>query len=239
VKIVWNLPEELGEARARLTAWNGGLATDLELSAVVVPPEAAPEAEDKPQQTSPASESAPSKTKSKILSEAEAKELKLRLPTDILYRLEIENGTATAVVTWNYRGPKPVNFQLERKVVERVTLDPGKVFEKRLEVPEQLPPSPIIEKWQPIEAKEAAIECIDGTAWKGRVPGLQAGFHDVRVARVSDGKPIDGRKFVVEVGKLPRPAWMDWALWSVLICALFLLRRTIAKWLGLAPQSEP
>ena len=245
VKIVWNLPEELGEARARLSAWNGGLATDLELSAVVVPPEAAPEAEDKPQKTSPVSESAPSKesepskTKSKILSEAEAKELKLRTPTDILYRLEVENGAATAVVTWNYRGPKPVNFQLERKVVERVTLDPGKVFEKRLEVPEQLPPSPVIEKWQPIEAKEAAIECIDGTAWKGRVPGLQAGFHDVRVARVLDGKPIDGGKFVVEVGKLPRPAWMYWTLWSVLICALFLLRRTIARWFGLAPPPEP
>ena len=240
VKIVWNLPEELGEARARLSAWNGGLATDLELSAVVVPPEAAPKAEDKPEKTSPASESEPSKTKSKILSEAETKELKLRMPTDILYRLEIENGTATAVVTWNYRGPKPVNFQLERKVVERVTLDPGKVFEKRLELPDQLPPSPVIEKWQPIEAKEAAIECIDGTAWRGRVTGLQAGFHDVRlVARVSDGKRIDGAAFVVEVGKLPRPAWMDWTLWSVLISALFLLRRTITKWLGLAPQSEP
>ena len=240
VKIVWNLPEELGEARARLTAWNGGLATDLELIAVVVPPEAAPEAEDKPEKTSPVSESAPSKTKSKILSEAEAKELKLRTPTDILYRLEVENGTATAVVTWNYRGPKPVNFQLERKVVERVTLDPGKVFEKRLELPEQLPPSPVIEKWQPIEAKEAAIECIDGSAWKGRVPGLQAGYHDVRItARVSDGKRIDGAAFVVEVGKLPRPAWMDWSLWSVLIFALFLLRRTIAKWFGLAPPSEP
>ena len=246
VKIVWNLPEELGEARARLSAWNGGLSSDLELSAVVVPPEAAPEAQDKPQKTSPVSESAPSKesdpskTTPKILSEAEAKELKLRLPTDILYRLEVENGTATAVVTWNYRGPKPVNFQLERKVLERVTLDPEKVFEKRLELPEQLPPSPVIEKWQPIEAKEAAIECIDGTAWQGRVPGLQAGYHDVRItARVSDGKRIDGADFVVEVGKLPRPAWMDWALWSVLICALFLLRRTIAKWFGLAPPSEP
>jgi hypothetical protein len=133
-----------------------------------------------------------------------------------------------------------VNFQLERKVVERVTLDPGKVFEKRLEVPEQLPPAPVIEKWQPLDEKEATIECIDGTAWQGRVPGLQAGFHDVRVAvRAADGKRIDGAAFVVEVGKLPRPAWMDWSLWSVLIFALFLLRRTIAKWLGLAPPPEP
>ena len=55
----------------------------------------------------------------------------------------------------------------------------------------------------------------------------------------SDGKRIDGADFVVEVGKLPRPAWMDWSLWSVLIFALFLLRRTIAKWFGLAPPSEP
>jgi hypothetical protein len=212
----------------------------LELTAVVVPPEAASEAEDKTQKTSPVSESAPSKTKSKILSEAETRELKLRMPTDILYRLEVENGTATAIVTWNYRGPKPVNFQLERKVVERVALDPGKIFEKRLELPEQLPPSPVIEKWQPIEAKEAAIECIDGTAWQGRVPGLQAGYHDVRItARVSDGKRIDVVAFVIEVGKLPRPAWMDWALWAVLGSSLLLLRRRIAKWLGLAPPPEP
>jgi hypothetical protein len=240
VKIVWNLPEKLGEARARLSAWNRGLATDLEVSAVVVPPEAAPEAEDKPQKTLPVSESEPSKTTPKILSEAESKELKLRLPTDILYRLEVENGTAMAVVTWNYRGPKPVNFQLERKVVERVTLDPGKVFEKRLELPEQLPPSPVIEKWQPLDEKEASIECIDGTGWQGRVTGLQAGYHDVRITvRASDGKRIDGVSFVVEVGKLPRPAWMNWFLWLVLIFALFLLRRTIAKWFGLAPPSEP
>jgi hypothetical protein len=123
--------------------------------------------------------------------------------------------------------------------VERVTLDPGKVFEKRLELPEQLPPSPVIEKWQPLDQKEASIECIDGTAWRGRVTGLQAGFHDVRIAvRSSDGKRIDYAAFVVEVGKLPRSAWMDWALWAVLGSSLFLLRRTIAKWLGLAPPAD-
>ncbi len=231
VKIVWNLPEALGEARARLTAWNAGLAADLDLIACVVPPEAAPVGDDKPAKPSSVSESKPSKTMPKILSEAEAKELKLRLPTDILYRLEVENGTATAVVTWNYRGPKPVIFQLERKVVERVTLDPGKVFEKRLEVPEQLPPTPVIEKWQPIEAKEAAIECIDGSAWKGRVTGLQAGYHDVRITtRVSDGKRIDGAAFVVEVGKLPRPAWINWVSGGLgLVCVFYLLRRKLTR----------
>jgi hypothetical protein len=229
VKIVWNLPEELGEARARLSAWNGGLATDLELIAVVVPPEAAPVGEDKPEKTSPASESKPSKTTPKILSEAEAKELELRMPTDEFYRLEAENGAATAIVTWNYRGPKPVNFQLERKVVERARVDSGKVFEKRLEVPEQLPPSPVIVKWQPVNENEAAIKSLDGTKWQGRVPGLTPGYHALRI---SVRAPPDSSRIVYDlpitvfVGTIPPPPWMYWSLGVfVLLCLAYLLRR--------------
>jgi hypothetical protein len=229
VKIVWNLPEELGEARAKLTAWNGGLATDLELIAVVVPPEAAPVVDVKPAKTSPVSESKPSKTKSKILSEAEAKELELRMPTDEFYRLEAENGAATAIVTWNYRGPKPVNFQLERKVVERGGGNPGKVFEKRLELPEQLPPTPIIVKWQPVNENEAAIKSLDGTKWQGRVPGLPPGYHTLRIAVLA---PPDSDRIVYDlpitvfVGTIPHPSWMYWSLGVfALLCLAYLLRR--------------
>jgi hypothetical protein len=240
VNLIWNLPEELGEARAKLIAWNGGLATELELIAVVVPLESAPAGDASPEKTFPAPDPEPTKSTPKILSGAEKNELKLRMPADPRYRLQVEQGTATAIVTWNYHGPKPVKFQLERKVVERVGLDPGKVFEKRLEVPEQLPLSQVIEKWQPIGEKEASIECIDGTVWQGRVTGLQAGFHDVRIAASTpDGKRVDYAAFVVEVGKLPKPAWINWALWSALISALFLLRRTMARWFGLASDSEP
>ena len=240
VKIVWNLPEELGEARARLTAWNGGLATDLELIAVVVPPEAAPEAEDKPEKTSPVSESAPSKTKSKILSEAEKKELRLRMPSDINYRLVAEDGSATAIVTWNYRGPKPARFQLERKILTRQGVDPGKVFEKRLELPEQLPSSPVVVQWAPVDDSLASIECIDGTAWQGRVPGLQSGYNHVRISSTSpDGKRIDYADFVVEVGRPPRPHWMNWALAGLMLIAFYQLRLRIAKMLGLVADSKP
>jgi hypothetical protein len=240
VKAIWSLPEVLGEARAKLAALQGEFATELELIASVAPPDEIPAPAVNTKKPDPVQTPSPGKKPAKILSEAEKKELKLRLPTDILYRLEVENGTAAAVVTWNYRGTKPVNFQLERKVVERVTLDPGKVFEKRLEVPEQLPRSPVIEKWQPLDEKEASIECMDGTAWQGRVMGLRPGYHDVRiVVRAANGKQIDGVAFVVKVEKLPRPAWMVWALWVVLVFSLFLLRRRIAKWLGLAPPSEP
>ena len=137
-------------------------------------------------------------------------------------------------------GPKPARFQLERKVLTRQGVDPGKVFEKRLELPEQLPSSPVVVQWAPVDDSLASIECIDGTAWQGRVPGLQSGFNHVRISSTSpDGKRIDYADFVIEVGRPPRPPWMNWALAGLMLIAFYQLRLRIAKMLGLVADSKP
>jgi hypothetical protein len=240
VKAIWSLPELLGEARAKLTALQGEFATELELLAEVVPSDEklAPAINEK--KSDPVPSPSPSKKRANILSEAEKKELRLRMPCDINYRLIAEDGSATAIVTWNYRGPKPARFQLERKVLTRQGVDPGKVFEKRLELPEQLPSSPVVVQWAPVDDSLASIECIDGTAWQGRVPGLQGGYNQVRISSTSpDGKRIDYADFVIEVGRPPRPPWMNWALAGVMLIAFYQLRLRIAKLLGLVADSKP
>ena len=232
VKAIWNLPEVLGEARAKLTALQGGFATDLELIALVETAGATPAPVVNDKKSAPVPTPSSGKQPANVLSEAEKNELRLRMPADISYRLVSEGGEATAIVAWNYRGPKPAHFQLERKVVTRQGFDPGKVFEKRLEVPEQLPASPVVVQWMPIHDSEASIECLDGTTWHGRVPGLLSGYNHVRIALRAppDGKRIDYVDFAIEVGTLPRPAWMSWAAAALgLICILYILRKRLSK----------
>jgi hypothetical protein len=241
VKAIWSLPEVVGEARAKLTALQGGFATELELIALVDAAVETPEPVVNIKKIDPVPTPTSGKQPAKILSESEKKEHRLRMPSDINYRLIAEDGSPTAIVTWNYRGPKPAKFQLERKVLTRQGVDPGKVFEKRLEVPEQLPVSPIEPKWIPVDDPQAAIECLDGTAWQGRVPALQSGYNHVRIALRAppDGKRIDYADFAVEVGALPRPPWVKWALAGVLLISTYFLRWRIAKWLGLVSDSKP
>jgi len=240
VKVLWNLPEKTSEARAKLSALQGEFAAELELIAEVGPPDEKPAPAVNTKKLDPSPTPSPGKKRANVLSDAEKKELQLRMPADVRYRLVPEDGTATAIVSWNFRGPKPAKFQLERKVVTRQGIDPGKVFEKRLEVPEQLPSSPVVVKWAPVDDSLASIECLDGTAWQGRVPGLQTGYNHLRIASTSpDGKRIDYSDFVVEVGTPPRPPWMNWVMAGVVLIALYQLRWRIAKLLGLASDSKP
>jgi len=240
VKAIWSLPGVVGEARAKLTALQGGFATELELIALVEAAVETPQPVVNVKKIDSVPTPAPGKQPAKVLSESEKKELRLRMPSDINYRLIAEDGSGTAIVTWNYRGPKPAKFQLERKVVTRQVVDPGKVFEKRLEVPEQLPVSPIEPKWIPVDDTQAAIECLDGTAWQGRVPSLQSGYNHLRIASTSpDGKRLDYADFVIEVGRPPRPPWMNWALAGVMLIAFYQLRLRFAKLLGLVADSKP
>lgn len=240
VKAIWSLPEVLGKARAKLTALQGEFATELELIAWVETASLNSEPVVNEKKSDPFPTPTPGKQAAKFLSEAEKKELRLRMPSNINYRLIAEDGSATAIVTWNYRGAKPAKFQLERKVLTRQGVDSGKVFDKRLEVPEHLPASPIEPKWMPVDDPQTAIECLDGTDWQGRVPGLQVGYNHLRIASFSpDRKRIDYADFVVEVGTPPRPLWMHLAMVGVMLIALYQLRWRIGKLLGLASDSKP
>ena len=232
VKIVWNLPEALGEARAKIAAVQGEFATELDLLALVEPASLDPAPVVNGKKTAPVPSPQPRESAKKKLSDAEKKELLLRTPAELKYRLVPENGAATAIITWNYRGPKPAKFHFERKVVERKSVDQGKVFEKRLELPEQLPAAPVVVKWLPVPDSEAKIECVDGTLWQARVPGLQSGYNEVRIVLRGppDGKRIDDFSYTIAVGKLPEPAWLNWAMAALgLFCLLYLLGKKILK----------
>jgi hypothetical protein len=233
VKVLWSLPESPGEAKTKIAAVQGGFATELGLVAQVLPASAAPSPVVNDKKSPPPSTPAPREQAFRVLSKAEQKEFQLRMPADISYRLVAEDGAAIAIVSWNYRGPKPVKFHLERKVMERASLDPGKVFEKRLEVPQQLPSEPFVEKWRRIGDSQAAIECVDGTAWQGHVPDLTSGFHAIRLVVLTDGdNQISIKEFPVEVGVLPRPEWINWMLAGLFLMALYMLRTRILSCFG-------
>jgi len=232
VKVIWNLPEVPGAAHAKITAMQGDFATELRLQALVEPASVVPEPVVNEIFFTPTSQPATLEPAKKKLSDAEKNELLLRTPTEPKFRLVPENGAATAIFTWSYRGPKPAKFQLERKVVERRGVNPGKVFEKRIELPEQLPASPIVVKWLPVPDSEAQIECVDGTLWQGRVPGLQSGANEVRIAlrAPSDGKRMDYFSYTILVGKPPAPAWLNWVAAVLgLGCLVYLLAKKILK----------
>jgi hypothetical protein len=157
------------------------------------------------------------------------------MPQDVSYRLESGSGFATAVVNWKYTGSQPALFVLERQVTERGATGFEKVFEKRLEVPEQLPAIPLIQKWVPVDSSIAGIALGEDGRWQGRVPGLTAGFHQLRIAAKSppEGKRTDYVDFTVHVGRLPWPGWVRFALAVLGVLSLvYLLRRKIAGWFG-------
>jgi hypothetical protein len=232
VKVIWSLPEVPGEARAKIAAVQGNFATELDLLALVEPASLDPAPVVKEKKTSLAPSPQPSDPVKKKLSDDEKKELLLRTPAELKYRLVPENGAATAIITWNYRGLKPAKFHFERKVVKRKSVDHGKVFEKRLELPEQLPAAPVVVKWHPVPDSEAKIECVDGTLWQGRVPGLQSGYNEVRIVLRAppDGKRTDEFTYTIQVGKLPSSVWFIWSVAAIgLVCLVYLLGRKILK----------
>jgi hypothetical protein len=248
VKAVWSLPEELGEARATISALQDGIATDLELIAQVVS-EHPPPPEVKTKNPSPVSPPPVINSRLKSMGESvagakfERKEISGKLNknppafSDLTTQVLQENGVATAILSWKYQGPKPVKFRIERKSVERASLDPGKVFEKRLEVPDQLPVTPVTEKWTPVEESTSNLRCLDGTAWEARLPGLPTGWSALRIVMIMpDTEPWATRPIPIEVGTLPRPPWMNWAMAGLVLFGLYVLRQKIAGWLGVSIQ---
>ncbi|MEN9469276.1 MAG: hypothetical protein RL630_1009 [Verrucomicrobiota bacterium] len=235
VKLVWKLPEQSGEATAKLIAQDGGVSHEVGFKILVDPPAEVPAKAPEAQEKKDVAPAPPPRNSPKVLSKSEREDLKRRMPQDISYRLEIGPGTAAAVVNWKYSGPKPVRFTLERLVSERGSAGLEKAFEKRLSVPEQLPEMPLVERWVPVDSSVAEIALGEDGRWEGRVQGLQPGFHRLRIATQSppDGKRTDCVDFPVHVGSLPWHVWVQPALWITLAMSLlYLARRKIARWFG-------
>lgn len=235
VKLVWKLPEQPGVVEAKLTAQEGGVSHELGFKILVESPVEQPPFVTSVQNSTKPTPSPTPRDSRKILSDSERAELQRRMPQDVSYRLELGSGSATAVVNWKYSGSQPVLFVLERQVTERGATGFEKVFEKRLEVPEQLPAIPLIQKWVPVDSSIAGIALGEDGRWQGRVPGLTAGFHQLRIAAKSppEGKRTDYVDFTVHVGRLPWPGWVRLALAVLGVLSLvYLLRRKIAGWFG-------
>ncbi len=234
VKTVWSLDEKRrGNVAATLLASHGGLDHALRVQANIIEPQAPSEESPAESASSPVPEPTPPQVQ--VLTEQERKELALRLPRDIAYRLTPAGRLADAVVTWKYEGPEPVLFLVEKKVVQRAKADLGDAFERRLKVPDELPKPETVVKWVPAVIGEGSIQRLDDGSWEGAVAGLEPGYHELRIATRAppEGQRIDYSSFVVRVDPLPpNPLW-NWLAGGLgIFCLLYLLRKKIRRWFG-------
>jgi hypothetical protein len=239
VKTVWSLDEKRrGNVAATLLASHGGLDHALRVQANIIEPQAPSEESPAESASGPVPEPTPPQVQ--VLTEQERKELALRLPRDIAYRLTPAGRLADAVVTWKYEGPEPVLFLVEKKVVQRAKADLGDAFVRRLKVPDELPKPETVVKWVPSGIGEGNIRRLDDGSWEGAVAGLEPGYHELRIATRAppEGQRIDYSSFVVRVDPLPpNPLW-NWLAGGLgIFCLLYLLRKKIRRWFGRPPEN--
>jgi hypothetical protein len=232
VKTVWRLSENLGAVSSGLIASHGGLDHPLRVRGLVVEPPVA--AQEKVSEAPPKPKD-PQSPPVNVLSETEQNDLNRRMPADIDYT----PGTGGVDLTWKYAGPEPVLFWLEKKVVERSKAGLEDAFERRLQVPQDLPQPETTEKWVPIFPSEADIRKLEDGTWRGSVYGLKPGHHDVRIATRNppNGSRIDYSEFAVRVfPPPPNPLWKWLAGAFGVLCLLYLLRKRLRRLFVRDPQ---
>jgi hypothetical protein len=236
VKTVWRLSENLGAVSSGLIASHGGLDHPLRVRGLVVEPPAAaqePVVSTLPNEATPQ----PGRTPGRLLSETEQNDLNRRMPADIEYTPR----AGGVDLTWKYAGPEPVLFWLEKKVVERSKAALEDAFERRLQVPQDLPQPEVTEKWMPIFPSEAGVRKLEDGTWAGTINGLEPGHQDVRIATRNppNGSRIDYSEFAVRVfPPPPNPLWKWLAGAFGVLCLLYLLRKRLRRLFVRDPQPE-
>lgn len=228
VRTVWRLPEQPGEFFSDLIASHGGLDHPLRLRARVLP---APAAEDPPTASTQASPS-PTPDERRILTAAEREELKRRMPQEITYRLVPRGDVADAIISWTYFGNEPVDFRLERKVVERSHSGLEQSFQERLQLPTELPQPKSLVKWISVSDETNPVQRLESGAWEASVKDLEPGFHEVRIVTRAppDAKRRDYSSFTVSVAPPPpNPLWSWFFALAGVFCLLYLLRNPIRR----------
>jgi len=151
------------------------------------------------------------------------------LASDISYQLEPHWSSCTAILSWQYSGPEPVEFFIVRPEVRRKNLLDKNPFEKTIPLPTSVPTSVPKILWVPIDSKKANITKLPDGRWQGRVPGLPPGYHAIGIISKVAGEEREGFvEFPVSIGKIPQPDFVSWSMFAiVLICAGYLLRKKI------------
>ena len=231
VNATWKLPDTPGPAEAKLIAESTGLppveaAWEADVQQPVAGPTPTPSPTPNPGAT-PTHEPI-------VCALGESAEILKSLPKGISYQLEPHWNSFTAILTWQYSGPEPVEFFIVRPEVRRKNLLDKNPFEKVIPLPTSVPtPVPKI-LWVPIDPKKANITKLPDGCWQGRIPGLTPGYHAIGIISKVAGEEREGFvEFPVSIGKIPRPAFVSWSMFAiVLLCAGYLLRKKIRAMFG-------
>ena len=230
VNATWKFPETPGAARTSLIAETAGLAPLQTAWEADVQHPLAETAASPPPTPSPS----PSPTPPIVHGPAESAAILKLLPKGISYQLEPHWNSFTAILTWQYEGPEPVEFSIVRPELRRKNLLDKNPFEKSIPLPTAVPtPDPKI-LWVPIDSKSANITKLPDGRWQGRVPGLKPGYHAIGIISKAAGEERDSFvEFPLSVGKIPRPHFVSWSMVAILLlCAGYLLRKKIRSLFG-------
>jgi hypothetical protein len=231
VNATWKLPATGGPAEAKLIAESAGLPpVEAAWKADVQHPVAGPTPTPTP---TPNPGASPSPTPIVLGPDESAAILKL-LPKGISYQLEPHSNSCTAILSWQYSGPEPVEFFIVQPEVRRKNLLDKIPSATTIPLPTSVPtPVPKI-LWVPIDPKKANISKLPDGRWQGRVPGLKPGYHAIGIISKAAGEERDGFvEFPLSVGKIPRPHFVSWSMVAILLlCAGYLLRKKIRSLFG-------
>jgi hypothetical protein len=243
VHLEWKFPDKPGAAQAILIAETDGLSPLQETwEADIQSPSSQPESE-KSNRPRPIVSASPTPAPPKVLSAAEAEALRKRLPGEISYRLEPElhwtsffrtRRTAAAILSWNYEGPQPVEFIIQREVQQRKGFFDKNPFDRTLPTPDDLPPKSLEPVWTTLKGEDAKVQELPDGRWQARIPSLFPGYHKVRIiAKLPGSKRMNGVDFSFPVGDIPLPPLLSWTLPGFLaLCATYLLRNKIRSLFG-------
>ena len=226
IQIQWEFPATPGPAEAKLIAESDGLPpVEVAWEADVKMPPAEPV-------STPVSVASPSPAPSPatiVHGPAESAAILKSLPKGISYLLEPHWNSFTAILTWQYDGPEPVEFFIARPEVNRKNFLDKNPFEKSIPLPATVPTLVSKILWVPIDSKRANITKLPDGRWQARVPGLKPGYHSIGIISKVAGEERDGfTEFPVSIGKIPRPDFVPWSMFAiVLLCAGYLLRKKI------------
>jgi hypothetical protein len=218
VNATWKFPDKPGLAEVSLVAETDGLLpVKIQWEADVQLPPAHP-------RSSPSPTATPSPTPTP----PPPPDFPPRAPS---YRLEPElhwtaffpsRRTVTAIVSWSYEGPEPVDFVIQREEQKR-----NDFFGARVQVPHTLPDSKWV--WAPLDPSIAKIQKLPDGRWQACIPALSSGYHKIRViVKTPNTTRMDGSQFNILVGDVPLPQPLPWTLPGLFVlCATYLLRNKI------------